>query len=215
MRSPRTSPSGAGGPPNATVFPETAVLGTPTPTVNPKSLVGKAQDSFDLGLTANGTVTAVDASPVNKIAETRLLATVGADHRLVDGSIKIVPGNPTVSNGQVTFPVNAMASRVRILDRAQLLAMVKGQSVEKARSLLAQFGDVTVTPWPDWVSTIPSIESRVTIEIIGQSNQVVGGSAPPSASAKPTATAGSSATGGSSGTSSPSGAGSPTASAAP
>jgi hypothetical protein len=207
--------SGAGAPPNASVFSETALLGTPTPTVPPKSLVGKEQASFDLGLTATGTVTAVDSSPVAKIAETRLLATVGADHRLVDGSIKIAPGNPTVSNGQVTFPVNAKASRVRILDRAQLLAQVKGQSVEKARLLLAQYGDVKVTPWPDWVSTIPSIDSRVTIEIVGQTDQAAGASPGPSDSGQPAATARPSAINGSPGTSSPSGGASPAASAAP
>lgn len=162
--------AGAGAPLNATVFPETAALGAATPTVDPATLVGKEQASFELGLTAAGTVTAVDASPVKKIAETRLLANVGADYRLVGGSVDIVPGDPTVSNGEVTFPVSAKAARVRILDRAELLALVKGQPLDKARTLLAEFGDAVVTPWPDWVSAIPTMDSRVTIEIAGQTD---------------------------------------------
>ena len=40
--------SGAGGPVNATVFAETAVLGEATPTVDPATLVGKEQESFEL-----------------------------------------------------------------------------------------------------------------------------------------------------------------------
>jgi hypothetical protein len=87
--------------------------------------------------------------------------------------------------------------------------------VEKARTLLAQFGDVKVTPWPDWVSSIPSIDSRVTIEIVGQTDQAAGGSAAPSSSANPTATGGSTRTIGPPGTSSPSGGASPAASTAP
>ncbi len=207
--------SGAGAPANVTVFDQTAVLGEATPTVDPAKLVGKEQESFDLGMSATGTVTAVDASPVTKIAETRLLANVGADHRLVAGSIKIEPGDPTVSNGEVTFPVTAKAARVRILDRAELLALVKGQSIEQARSLLAEFGDAKVTPWPDWVSTIPSIDSRVTMEIVGQTDQAGSGSPAPSASAKSTASARPSSSVSAPLTSGSAGSASPTASTAP
>ena len=37
--------------------------------------------------------------------------------------------------------------------------------------LLAQFGDVAITPWPDWVTDDPGIDSRVTIEIVGQTDE--------------------------------------------
>ncbi len=207
--------SGAGSPPNATVFAETAILGAPTPSTDPATLVGKEQATFELGLAATGTVTAVDASPVVKIAETRLLATVGADHRLVDGSIKIVPGDPTVTNGEVTFPVTAKAARVRILDRAELLGLIKGQSIDQARTLLGEFGDVTVTPWPDWVTTIPGIDSRVTLEIVGQADQAGERSPSPSGTAKPTGTPRPTGTAGPSASNSPSGAAAPVASPAP
>jgi hypothetical protein len=181
--------AGAGAPLNATVFGETAVLGDATPTVDPASLVGKEQEKFDLGLTADGTVVAVDSSPVVKIAETRLLANVGADHRLVEGSIKIVPGDPTATAGQVSFPVAAKAARVRILDRAELLKLIKGQPVSEARSLLGQFGDAQVKTWPGWVSTIPTLDSRVTIEIVGQTDGSGQPSPGPSGSASPSRSA--------------------------
>jgi hypothetical protein len=175
---------GAGAPPNATVFAETAVLGETTPTVDPATLVGQEVESFELGLTATGTVIAVDATPVKQIAETRLLANVGGDHRLVKGSIDIRQGDPTVVGGEVSFPVTAEAMRVSLLDPDELLALVKGRSIDEARSILSQFGEVEITAWPDWVSTIPGIDSRVTIEIVGQDPDE-DTSASPSASVRP------------------------------
>jgi len=176
---------GAGAPANATVFAETAELGESNPSVDPASLIGKEVPTFDLGLTASGTVIAVDASPVVKIAETRLLSNVGADHRLVEGSVEIVPGDPTVSAGEVSFPVTAKATRVPILDSAELLGLIKGRTVAEARTILAQFGDVVITPWPEWVTSIPGIESRVTIEIVGQTGGSSDESPSPSESTRP------------------------------
>jgi hypothetical protein len=176
---------GAGAAANATVFTETAVLGDSSPTVDPSTLVGKEVESFDLGLEASGTVIAVDATPVMKIAEARLLSNVGADHRLVEGSVEIVPGDPTVTGGEVSFPVTAKATRVPLLDAAKLLTLIKGRTVDEARSILTQFGDVVITPWPEWVTTIPGIDSRVTIEIVGQTAGPSDGSLSPSGSARP------------------------------
>jgi hypothetical protein len=160
--------SGAGAPAGAEVFEETAVVGEATPTVDPATLVGQEVESFELGLTATATVIAVDSSPVEKIAETRLLSNVGSDHRLVDGSTKYDPGEPTVSDGQVRFPITAEAARVPLLDTAALLAMVKGQQVERARQILAEYGDVSIVTWPDWVSSIPGMDSRLTLVVAGQ-----------------------------------------------
>jgi len=176
---------GAGAKANATVFAETAELGESIPSVDPATLIGKEVATFDLGLTASGTVIAVDSSPVVKIAETRLLSNVGADHRLVEGSVEIVPGDPTVSGGEVSFPVTAKATRVPILDPAELLGLIKGRTVDEARTILAQFGDVVITPWPEWVTSIPGIESRVTIEIVGQTGGTSDQSPSPSQSASP------------------------------
>ena len=177
---------GAGKPANAILYPETAVLGTSAPTVDPATLVGKEVPSFDLGVGATGTVIAVDSSPVESIAESRILANVGADYRLVDGSIDIDAGDGTVANGEVTFPVTASASRVRILDPAELLGLVKGKSLEDAKAALAPYGTVEVVPWPDWVSSIPTMDSRVTLVIVGQGGAADASAEPgPDGSASP------------------------------
>jgi hypothetical protein len=160
--------SGDGVPEGAEVFDETAALGEPTATVDPATLLGQEVETFDLELTATGTVIAVDASPVEDIAEARLLSNVGSDHRLVENSIQYERGDPTVANGQVSFPITASAARVALLDPAELLGKIEGQTVEGARAILAEFGDVEISTWPEWVSTIPGIDSRVNLEIVGQ-----------------------------------------------
>jgi hypothetical protein len=177
---------GGGASESAEVFEETAVLGEATPTVDPATLIGKEQAAFDLGLRATGTVIAVDDSPVEDIARSRLLANVGADYRLVDDSIEITHGAPTVVGGQVSFPVTARAARVRLLDPVELLGLVKGLPVADAEEALAEYGDVVVETWPEWVTTVPTMDSRVTLSIVGQTTGPVG-SGDPDASVDPDA----------------------------
>ncbi len=63
-------------PQGTTVFPETAVAGESAPTVDPATLVGQEVETFTLGLTATGTVLAVDEGPIEAIAEAQLAAAV-------------------------------------------------------------------------------------------------------------------------------------------
>jgi hypothetical protein len=174
---------GAGAPANSTLYPETAVLGTATPSVDPATLVGQAVESFDLGLSATGTVIAVDASPVEGIARSRLDANVGPEYQLIEDSVNIRQGDATVANGEVSFPVTASGSRIRVLDPSKLLALVKGKSLDDAKAALAPFGQVEITRWPEWVSSVPSIDSRVSLVIVGQD----GAPAAPTGSASPRA----------------------------
>jgi hypothetical protein len=156
--------AGAKAPANTKVFPETAVPGTAIPDIDPRSLVGKSVAAFDLRLTAIGTVIAVDPRPVTTIAEAQLSSRVAKDHRLVEGSAVIEVGNGTVGeDGQVTFLATARATQVAIVDPASLPGLVKGRTAAEAKAALAPFGDATVTLWPDWVSTVTSIDARLSI----------------------------------------------------
>ncbi|HEY4189399.1 MAG TPA: baseplate J/gp47 family protein, partial [Candidatus Limnocylindrales bacterium] len=71
-----------GVPATMTVFEETAVLGDPVPSVDPKTLVGQEVDSFTLHVTADGTVLAADASPAEAIAADRLKASVKQGYQM-------------------------------------------------------------------------------------------------------------------------------------
>ena len=152
-------------PAGATVFTETAMLGEATPDVDPAELVGLEQETFDLGLRASGTVIAVDPEPVETIAEARLGQAVSPGSTLVEGSVQILPGAPVIDGQEVSFPVSVRATEVSIPDAAELEALILGKPRAEAETLLAQYGDVELTLWPDWVASVPTIDGRVTVEV--------------------------------------------------
>ena len=170
-----------------TVFPETAALGPITTTVKPDTLVGKEVASFDLGASATGTVTTVDSAPVKTIAEARLDASVEPGHQLVEGSSQISEAPAVVEGTTITYPVVATARQVAILDPAELKAQIMGKPVPEARDILDGYGDTTLDVWPDWVSTIPTIDGRVEVTVQGPVRaETPGASAPPGSRATPT-----------------------------
>ena len=151
--------------PGATVFPETRLLGTSTPNVDPTTLVDQEIESFDLGLTASGTATAVNADPVRIVAEERLKAGIDSGHRLVDGSVEVDVAPAVVTGGRISFPATASARETAILDAAKLKQQVLGKSLDDARAILAAFGTVDLHAWPDWVTTVPTIDGRVDLTV--------------------------------------------------
>ncbi|HEY6058863.1 MAG TPA: hypothetical protein VIV06_12590 [Candidatus Limnocylindrales bacterium] len=146
-------------------FPTTATMTDPVPTTDPTTLVDQAIDTFALSSTASGSVTAVDEQAVKALARQRLLANVSADRDLVDGSIEVELGEPSVSGQAVAFPVTARASEIRRLDAVALREAIKGRSLSEARLILEQYGDARIVPWPDWVTTIPSLDFRLDVHV--------------------------------------------------
>ena len=152
-------------PPDTTIFEDTAVLGETTPSVDPAELVGQELESFELGLTSTGTVVAVDPSPVESIAQTRLESFVSPGYQLVDGSVQIDPGAPVIEGQTVRFPVTVEASQVQVPDAAELKRLILGKPLDEARSILAPFGVVELKLWPDWVTSVPTLDARVDVEV--------------------------------------------------
>lgn len=152
-------------PEGTTLFPETRNLGESTPSVDPATLVGTDVAEFELGITAQGTVIGADPGPVATLAEARIRSAVDAGFRLVEDSIVIEPGTPIVAGSVITFPVTVRALEIRVVDGAALLGRVRGLGLPQARTILEAYGDVTITVWPDWVTTIPTLEGRATLEI--------------------------------------------------
>jgi hypothetical protein len=77
------------------------------------------------------------------------------------------------------FPVTARAQQVVVLDAKALAAKVKGRPIFQARSILEPYGDVQIGVWPDWVTSIPTIDGRIELRV-GSS-----GSPSPSSSSSP------------------------------
>ena len=147
----------------ATVFPETKQLAAPVFGVEPDSLVGQEVETFELAATASGTVVAVDTTPVQAVAEARIASSVDPGYALIDGSGQVVPAPAEISNGVITFPVVVTARQVLVLDPAAIEREIMGKPLAQAREILAGYGDAELTVWPDWVGTIPTIESRVEV----------------------------------------------------
>jgi hypothetical protein len=153
-------------PAGLTAFRETAALGDALPTTDPATLVGTEVPEFTLGLATTGTVIAVDEAPIEAIARERITAEVDEGYELVDGSIEVEPGEPFVDGETITFPVTARASEIRVLDEATLREAIKGKPIGQARQILEPYGIVDVRVWPDWVTAIPTLDSRLTIRIV-------------------------------------------------
>jgi hypothetical protein len=153
-----------GVPAGTTLFEATKTLGTPTPSVDPATLVGQEVAMFDLGLTATGTVLGVDPTPVTAIAEQRLTEQVGDGWQLQSGSTHVDVGAPSLDGSVVTFPVSVTGTRARVVDHDALLRQILGLDLAQARARLAAYGRVEVTLWPDWVTTIPT-NGRVSLTI--------------------------------------------------
>ena len=183
--------SGAGAPPDTTLFPETKTLGGATPAVDPESLVGQAVETFDLKLTASGTVIAVDPRPVDTIARAELQKHVDPDHRLIEDSVVVDVGEGSVGeDGGVTFQATVRASQVLTVDPTTLPALVKGKTKTEAEAALARFGTVTVSLWPDWATTVTAVDGRLTIAVdeAADGDGSAASPSPASGGPKPTAT---------------------------
>jgi hypothetical protein len=148
-----------------TVFADTAALEPPTFSTEPADLVGQEIESFDLGASANGTVTAVDEAPVETIAEQRLASSVDDGYTLVPQSGSVTVDEAVVSDGTITFPVVATARQVRQLDPADIQAAILGKTEAEARAILDGFGTSQLTLWPDWVTSVPTMSSRVEVRV--------------------------------------------------
>jgi hypothetical protein len=156
----------SGIPAGTTLFESTKLLGPATPSVNPSSLVGQTVQQFELGLTATGTVLGADPAPVRSLADQRLASQVGQGWQLVPGSTQIDVGQATAGGGSISFPVTATATRVRVVDHDALVAEIRGLVLAQARARLDDYGTMDITLWPDWVSTIPTDTSRISLTIV-------------------------------------------------
>jgi len=152
-------------PEGTTVFPETAVMSDLATDVDPASLVGKEVATFTLSMTGTGTVQAVDATPIEAIAEERLASSISDGYELVPGSISVDVGEGSVVDGVITFPVDGTAKQVQPLDAASLEQMVLGLPKAEAEAALAPYGDVVIVLWPGYVTNVPTMDARVTLVI--------------------------------------------------
>jgi len=52
-----------------------------------------------------------------------------------------------------------------LTDAKALAAKIKGRPIFQARSILEAYGDVQIGVWPDWVTSIPTIDGRIELRV--------------------------------------------------
>ena len=147
------------------VFPATAQLGAAQADQDAATLVGLAEASFPLALDTSASVTAVDESLIDQVAQARLRATLQPGQRLVSDVSATNDGGSVV--GQ-TIVYNVLASGLGYSDPdpQSILAAVRGKSVADARAALAQFGQADLTVWPDFIDHLPDQTGRISVTIV-------------------------------------------------
>ncbi len=156
-----------GAPAGATVFPETARRGEPTPSEPTADIVGREAKTFDLSLAADATVVAADPSALETLAADRIGARVPEGRTLREGSTRVTVGAGSVAGETVVYTVTASAEAVRDVSVDEVRALVKGRTAAAAEGLLAPYGSAEIVLWPDWASSVTSLDMRLTVTVEG------------------------------------------------
>ncbi len=151
----------------ATAYPETARRDAPVPSEPAADIVGREAATFDLTLTAEGTVVAADPTPLEAIGAARVAAAAPEGMQIREGSIRAEVGPGVVEGETIRYPVAARAEAVPDVTAAAVRELVRGKTPAEARDLLADYGSVEIVVWPDWASTITAIDVRLVVTVEG------------------------------------------------
>jgi hypothetical protein len=65
----------------------------------------------------------------------------------------------------VSLPVTVTGTQVHDVDAAALLPRIRGLVLAQARSILDDYGDVSISLWPDWMTTIPANDEQIHLTL--------------------------------------------------
>ncbi len=160
LRDPQNTPRGL------RMFPETAMRGEPTLDVAAGDVVGQALETFSLTAEARATVLAVDETLVAEAAAESLVAQLPAGVRLFPESVTASVGEARVVDGTVVYQATAQGEQYVPVDTAALVAAIRGKNVSEARVILEAHGSVEITPWPDFIDTVPDDARRIDLTLL-------------------------------------------------
>jgi Baseplate J-like protein len=159
-KAPGAAPSGS------RLFAESANLGVATCSPDPNGLLDQVAATFQLDCRATGSVTMADLTAVADLVKKRAGASVKSGYSLVDASLTTKTALGSLQGSALVLPVTAQGIQVPALDPDVLRAAIKGKSVDEAKVYLSQFGDVDISMFPGWSSTMPSFDFRLDIQIV-------------------------------------------------
>ena len=113
----------------------------------------------------------VDRDEVVALARERLVG----DSMIVPEGHELLPAVSEVRVGQArrdadTLVVEATVSGAStpVIDRGEVIGRVQGQHIDEARAALADLGDPTIELWPGWVTSVPGLDWRIEVTIVGE-----------------------------------------------
>lgn len=148
------------------LFPETAVREGLTTDLAAGDVVDQTLDVFSLSAESRGTVLAVDEISVAEVAEDRLGDSMPSGTRLFRDSVRSTVGEPRLLGGLILYEVEAVGEHYEPVDTAQLVAAIRGRTVSEARAILDDYGSVSITPWPDFIDTVPDDARRINLTVL-------------------------------------------------
>jgi hypothetical protein len=159
LQDPATTPRGL------TLFPETGALGKVSTDKTSSDLVGSATDSFDLTAESTSSALAVDQAQIESVAATQLTDSAPTGVRVFADTVQTQVSPGIVNGDRIVFEVTAMAQQYEPIDPATVKEQIRGKTVSEARSILAAYGTVEVSVWPDFIPTIPDDARRINVAI--------------------------------------------------
>jgi hypothetical protein len=159
LKDPATTPRGL------TLFPETGTLGKVTTDKTASDVVGSATGSFDLTAESSSSALAVDQAQIEAVAATQLIDSAPKDVQVFADTVKTQVSPGIVNGDRLVFEVTATAQQYDQIDKGALTQQIRGKTVSEARSILAAYGTVEVSVWPDFIPTIPDDTRRINLVI--------------------------------------------------
>ncbi len=159
LKDPATTPRGL------QLFPETATLGKVGTDKAASDLVAIATNMFDLTADSQSSALAVDPTQIESVAAGQLTGSAPTGVRIFADTVRTQVSPGIVSGNRIVFEVTATAQQYAPIDAEVLKHDIHGKTVSEARSILAAYGTVEVSVWPDFIPTIPDDERRINVAI--------------------------------------------------
>ncbi|MEX2547516.1 MAG: baseplate J/gp47 family protein [Chloroflexota bacterium] len=160
LSQPGTTPRGL------TLFPTTAQTGHPEPVPAAGDVVGAVQPNFTVSFESVATVLAVNEGLVDELGEARLRASLQAGQLIVGDLVQTTHSAGTVAGETVTYEVTPVAAVFTDADSSALVSAVRGKSIPEARQILAPYGMVEISIWPEFVDRLPDQTARISLVVV-------------------------------------------------
>ncbi|HVM30509.1 MAG TPA: baseplate J/gp47 family protein [Candidatus Limnocylindrales bacterium] len=149
-----------------TLYPASAQLGAVTGEPAESEVVGSAQESFELSVSATAVVLAVNEALVDEVLVEQLRALVPADATLLDQSTEASHTPGEASDGTIDFSATANARAYRQPAREALVDEIRGLPLSEARAIISRYGDAELSVWPDFIDRVPDSPARINLTIL-------------------------------------------------